>query len=626
VIGALIVLASLGLAPAAPAPPVALRYAIDAELQPSTYRLKGQTDITWLRRDRGVRELRLQLFLNAWRDAKSTWMRRSTAVVPRDVRWGGIDIGAISVRTAAWSRDLTASARYIAPDDGNADDRTVLQVDLPEPIGESDVVSIHLQWTAAVPSYFGETGARGRYFFVPHSSPQLCDVDSAGWVCPQADPSERTPAETADYTVRLTTPSEWTVGASGRTVARSIHDDRATYEFQEHAIRRFAWTASPDFVDIPARIPATAPLDVRLLLQPEHRAQSDRFLRAIEASIVAYRAFGPFPFDHLTIVDPAWQTHGGGSGYPGLVTAAAHWLTTDLDGSVERDIARGVARQWWGNLVAIDPARDAVTASALADYAQARVVTTLLNRRRQTEAFGFYSRRFFSGFVPWVSPTVPLREPFDDRPGDRSSALAFATIERYVGWPAMQQALAAVVERYANRTVRREQVFDTMAAAIGQDLSWFFRQVFERPATFDYAVTQLTTEPQKPELCRAAAPCVQSRVTVNRLGDGVFSGTSEQPVGSYQAGRALTILVRFADGSSVVERWDGRAASSTFEYESRTAAMSAQIDPDRVLLLDRHVVNNSITREAAGPAFAARWSARWAIWLQDLLLSWATLV
>jgi len=621
VIDALIVLASLSAAPAASPPPAALTYAIDAELRPSDHRLTGRTEITWLRRDRSVRELRFQLFLNAWRNAQSTWMRKSPRGVPPGARWGGIEITAIAVSTPAWSRDLTANVRFIASDDHNADDRTTVQIDLPRPIGVSDTVSIRVQWTAIVPSFIGDTGARGRYFFLSHSSPQLCDLDSDGWLCPQADPSDRAPAALADYAVNLTAPREWIVGATGSPAARTVHDDRVTYGFQQRAVRGFAWTASPDFVDVSLRTPTADPVTVQLLLQREHRAHVDRFVRAVEQSLLAYREFLPFAFEHLTIVDAPWQTHEGATGYPGLVTTAVHWLTVDLDASIEHDIARGIAQQWWGNLVAIDPLHDTVTARALADYSEARVVTTLLNRRRQTDAFGFYNRRFFGGLVPWVVAAVPLHEPSDDQP----PALAFTTIERYVGWAAMQQALASVAQAHAYQSVNRDQLVMTMSAAIGQDLSWFARQALDRSTTFDYAVTGLTTAQQTPESCRVA-PCFRSEVVVNRLGDGQFSGTSNAPVDAYQAGRALDVLVRFADGSAVVERWDGRARTRTLNFESRSAAVSAQIDPDRVLLLDRRFVNNSITRAPAGPRVAAAWSARWAIWLQDLMLSWASLV
>ena len=51
-----------------------------------------------------------------------------------------------------------------------------------------------------------------------------------------------------------------------------------------------------------------------------------------------------------------------------------------------------------------------------------------------------------------------------------------------------------------------------------------------------------------------------------------------------------------------------------------------EVDPNRVLLLDVNVTNNSKTLRAAGPAAATKWSSKWMVWLQDCLMSWAFFV
>jgi hypothetical protein len=301
--------------------------------------------------------------------------------------------------------------------------------------------------------------------------------------------------------------------------------------------------------------------------------------------------------------------------------------------------------------VAIDPGRDSVTAGAIADYVHVRVVDALLNRHRGADGYAFYHQRYFGGFVPWVFPRMVLNGAADgfDVPAYRAlptadapsttqplgvialaavrakAALAFATLERYTGWAAMQRALSTLAEREAFQSTPRDAAFATISAAQGHDLSWFFRETFDRSATFDYAVTELTTRAEEAGHC-AAAPCFRTAVVVRRLGDAEFTGTAQDPVGSFQSGRALTVLVRFADGSEATDHWDGRARWRIFEYESRAAAVSAQIDPDRVLLLDLQTVNNSLTRQPQGARAATRWTARWMIWLQDLMLTCATLV
>ena len=55
-------------------------------------------------------------------------------------------------------------------------------------------------------------------------------------------------------------------------------------------------------------------------------------------------------------------------------------------------------------------------------------------------------------------------------------------------------------------------------------------------------------------------------------------------------------------------------------------AVSAQVDPDQVLLLDTNFTNNSFTTRPQGWRAANKWSAAWMVWLQDQLLTWAALV
>jgi hypothetical protein len=51
--------------------------------------------------------------------------------------------------------------------------------------------------------------------------------------------------------------------------------------------------------------------------------------------------------------------------------------------------------------------------------------------------------------------------------------------------------------------------------------------------------------------------------------------------------------------------------------------VSAEVDPGRVLLLDVNYTNNSRTLAPRGREAATKWSLKWMVWLQDLLLSWA---
>jgi len=76
----------------------------------------------------------------------------------------------------------------------------------------------------------------------------------------------------------------------------------------------------------------------------------------------------------------------------------------------------------------------------------------------------------------------------------------------------------------------------------------------------------------------------------------------------------------------VTEHWDGVDRWKLYVYDRAVPALSAQVDPERVLLLDVDFTNNSATLEPMSGAAARKGALTWMVWLQDCLLSWAALV
>src|SRR6185436_20575506 len=115
-----------------PRSPRNANYTITARLDPSTRTITGSEVIAWRNISTATAtELRFHLYWNAWKNTRSTFMRE------RALSGGGADSGARSA--GEWSRidviavtvdgvDRTSSKRFIAPDDDNPDDETVMSV------------------------------------------------------------------------------------------------------------------------------------------------------------------------------------------------------------------------------------------------------------------------------------------------------------------------------------------------------------------------------------------------------------------------------------------------------------------------------------------------------------------
>jgi hypothetical protein len=355
-----------------------------------------------------------------------------------------------------------------------------------------------------------------------------------------------------------------------------------------------------------------AAVDVTIRVQPEHAREGDRFLQAAVATLRTCDDWlGELPTAPLTLVDPAWHAappvdHGA------IALARTPWWTTTASMAPELATSRAVSRRVWDELVdraSLPPA----FADALVEYTARRAVVPIFQRDANPPGYAFFEPRYFGGFVPRF---VRLRRlPETD---DASRALlAIGTLDRWLGRPVFDVAVAAFVHDFRGRRPALEDFERTISAASGEDLSWFFGEAFRGSSGFDYGIERLETD-------RQPDGSWQSTVVVRRYGDARFTGTSQAPDGPFERGRALELRVAFDRGVRS-DRWDGRDATKTFVYLAPSPAVSAELDPDRILLLDTVRGNNRRTPRARGPALGAQWMWRWAIWFQDLLLTCASL-
>ena len=139
--------------------------------------------------------------------------------------------------------------RFIAPDDGNEDDRTVMAVTLPEPLGPGETITLDIAFTAKIPRPFARTGAIGNYFFIAQWFPKIGVLDAAGrWNCHQFHVGTEFFADFGVYDVRMTVPRGWPLAATGRERERTDNaDGTTTHRYYQEDVHDFAWTTSPDF-------------------------------------------------------------------------------------------------------------------------------------------------------------------------------------------------------------------------------------------------------------------------------------------------------------------------------------------------------------------------------------------
>jgi hypothetical protein len=259
-----------------------------------------------------------------------------------------------------------------------------------------------------------------------------------------------------------------------------------------------------------------------------------------------------------------------------------------------------------------DRAHDVTLAEAISEFSAER-------EQRDDATAHTVDAAFFDGRVVWPIRSVRVGSP---RPASTRAVRALMTLERYLGWPVLQLALAGLESRNAAQTATPSDLLSVTSSIAGRDLSWM-QPLFDSKTIYDYGIDRVELH--------AGGNRYESEVVVKRYGAGVFAGTSKPRADSFESGRGVVLHVEFADGQSIVETWDGRDGERRFRYESAAPVALAIVDPEGVIVVDEVRANNIWSaRETSRPAgidpIAIAWSARWATWLQDRLLLWSALL
>jgi Peptidase family M1 domain len=635
-------------------------YAIDARLDVAHRLLAGTEIVTWRNiTGHATSELRFHLYFNAWRNADSSYLHahlrnRLGADLdeygPED--WGYCDVRSVRLLPPADGEPIALPQAFVQPDDGNKDDRTVLQVPLPKPVAPGETVRVQVDWSLKVPRPFARAGVFGQFYMMGQWFPKVGVLDADGtWNCHQFIQTEFF-ADYGTYDVAVTVPHGWIVGATGTPVASAAAaDGTETHRYHADDVHDFAWTTSPLFSVHRDRFqsPGLPPVDIELLLMPDHASLRDGYLSSTKTALRLYGTWlWPYPYSRITVVDPPSKSETGGMEYPMLVTGESRWPSLAGNRLAEANTIHEVGHQWWYGLVANNEFEDAWLDEGLNTYTHKRIL-------RLEYGPTTYEKRYFHDSLPvrfrgihTAQPTEGsdaydgFRSPVKREPlstpafrGDEriyylnaygtGSRLA-VTLERRLGWERWRQVLATYAERFWFKHPRPADFFAVVNEVSGEDLTWFFDQFYTTGNLFDYAVDRVVSKRVQTPRGYALAgdppawgpggdgpgtgpaasggPVFESTVDIRRWGEAVF------PVG---------VRVGFEDGSVVDETWDGKARWTRLQYVRPSAVAQVEVDPDQILVLDVNSTNNSWTRHPQASAAATKWTAKWAIWVQSVL-------
>ena len=293
-------------------------YKIDASLNVATKIVSGTMEAFWVNRSGDiVPDVQLHLYLNAFKNNKTTFYLESpVSEYDGKIKFDGwIEIKSLTGKDGV---DLIPRMQYISPDDGNAYDNTVLKINLPQSAEPGDTVFLKINFESKLPSNIIRTGYNDDFFFVAQWFPKFGVYEptgkryatTGGWNCHQFHANSEFYSDHSVYDVRISVPKEYVVGSGGLLINESEINDFKTLTYRAEDIVDFAWTAWPGYVVYNDQ---WKHVKITLLLPKERIDQVERQFIAVKYAL-EYLAekVGPYPWPHLTFVDPPAKGAGAG--------------------------------------------------------------------------------------------------------------------------------------------------------------------------------------------------------------------------------------------------------------------------------------------------------------------------
>ena len=525
-------------------------YRITADLDPGLKTIAGKEILTWRNDSAGpVGELRFHLYLNAFQNQKSTFMRESGGQLRGDKAskgdWGYIDIKRLQI---SGGPTLTSAFRFIHPDDDNADDQTVIAVPLPQPVPPGKSITLEIDFFDKLPKVFARTGFSGDFFMVGQWFPKIGVYQRNGWNCHQFHADTEFFADYGTFDVSLTVPADYIVGATGvqQGVTEDARRKTRTWHFSQEDVHDFAWTASPHYVRVertfePARLitaaeeAATAKLlgvpaaDLKLqpvrmivLMQPEHAWQAGRHLRALENGLKWFGLwYGAYPYQTITLVDPPYGAEGAdGMEYPTFITGGTGWWPGGHSSNPEDIVIHEFGHQYWYGMVGTNEFEEAWLDEGFNTYSTGKALDRAYGPRRLSlDLLGVPLADFlgvptfqqddlnravylqYGKYDPVVRNAWQFRSDFSY--GVNSyfrAAIVLRTLENYLSAQLMARIMRAWFTRFRFQHPTTGDFQKLVNEISGRDMNWFFDQFVYGTDRLNYRVDGVQSQKDEVKL------------------------------------------------------------------------------------------------------------------------------
>ncbi len=584
-----------------------VHYDIDAKYDPKTHQLDGVETLTYHNLSgQPLDTFPFHLYLNAFQPT-ATWLRETKRDGTRDAdfdTWKKEQFGSdeISGMEVVGQGDVTSQLQYIQLDDNNKDDKSVIQVHLPKAIPADGYVQFKIKFHDQFPETLERTGWKRDFLLAGQWFPKVGVWWHGAWNCHQFHGATEFFADFGVYDVKITVPQNEIVGASGVRVGDNKNPDGTeTYAYHGEDIHDFGWTASPRYKLMDDVFQGSmGPVALHIMMQPGHWGQAQRHDDILKNTLARFEKFyGPYPYKTLTLVDPEPGSAAEGMEYPTFITGGTNWWMPNGIRLPELVVEHEFGHQYWYGMVATNEFEDAWMDEGINSYTEVKVLDDIFGPMRSILNFGRMTageRELQRASYASVADLDPMTRKgwlfanYGSYGGVTygKTASVLVTLESIIGEETMQKAMHAYFMKYRFTHPVPEDFLKTIEEVSGKDLRWYFNQAVYGTNVLDFSILKLESTPTdwwKPDFKEGKKPGeteYRSEVIVHQKGD------FKMPV---------DVAIKFDNGEVVREHWDGQDRWVRYTYDKKAKLVSAEVDPDHKIWIDRNNFNNSKTAE-----------------------------
>ncbi|MBI9070366.1 MAG: hypothetical protein JEY94_02140 [Melioribacteraceae bacterium] len=597
-------------------------YLIDAELDIKDRKLSVSQKIIWRNKTaHKTDQIFLHLYPNGYTN-NSLLSKKGNIPIESRTR---INISKLYVD------DMNTEFNFLQPDISELHDSTVAKISLNKFITPGDSVIINIEYAIRVPKIIYGLGyfAGEEFYMFSQWFPQVGVFKNNEWHCSQMYSPIDFYSEYSNFNVNINVPSDYFAGASGSLIDSMKIGNRKKYSFQQKSIHDFAWFAAKE-MDCYTETFLTKrnnKITIKAYVQPMRDWYVGRCINAVKNSLEYLEEnFGVYEYGTLSIVDIPSINNDMGREFPTLLTYETDLLSPQDLNSPENEIINRVVHQYFYGMMSINQVYEAWIDEGICSF----LTSKILNQYYGEENLSFKLATYFPvkglnflsysevplvytlGDYTFTQGTLALEKYYSnlktgtvaDTSFNHPTKLAYEvntknkpelillTLEKYLGSEKVMEILEVFYNRFKFKHPVGQDILDVIQEYTSEDMIWFKENFYANAYYFDYGVSniQKVSENEYSVLCR-------------RYGDGVF------PVQ----------IALYTNQDTLYSAWDGKNTWASINFKTENEVYAAEVDPDRINLLDINFANNSFT---VSPQYFVTFSLslRWLFWVQNMLM------